>query len=98
MVTDHPAGRDLRFRKAHDPYPPLSLEGWCRIPVFVGITGKDHAVHMLTGGGIHDLLQRFQEVHHPEGQARVRILPAVVGHVDMRVCKITSCVDSEGQS
>ena len=65
----------------------LSLESVCRVPVFLGITGKDDAVHWLAGSSIHDLVQRFQEVLYAEGNPVFWILPAVIGHINVGVCK-----------
>ena len=57
MISHQQDGWDLRFGQTHDPFPPLSLEGWSRISVFVGIPGKYHAVHLLAGSSIYDMVQ-----------------------------------------
>ena len=83
MVSNQQDSGDLGPRKAHDPFPPLSLEGRCRIPVFIGIAGKYDAVHRLIDRSIYDLVKRLQEVHYPEGKPGFRVLPAVVGHINV---------------
>jgi hypothetical protein len=56
--------------------------------VFVRITGKDDHVHFFGDGGIHDGIERFEEIQYAKRQARLRVVAAIVGHVNVRVCEV----------
>ena len=88
VVADQQQGGDAGSGEAHDAPPPFALEGGRRGAVFVGITRKDHQVHFFVDGSIHDGVQGFEEVEHAQRQSRVRVVPSVVGHVDVGVGEV----------
>jgi hypothetical protein len=49
--------------------------------VFVGIPRKDDHVHFFFNRRIDDGIQRLEKIQHAHGQARFRIMSAVVGHI-----------------
>ncbi len=88
MVAGQQQRRDAGSGKLHDPLVPFPLEGRRRGAVFVGVTGEDHQVHLFFNGSLDDLIQRFQEIHHPQGKARFRVMAAVVCHINVGIRKV----------
>ncbi len=81
-------GGDACPGQAHQPPAPFALEGRGGRAVFIGIPGKQYQIDLLGDGGIDNRIQRFQEIHHPHRQTGLRVMPAVVGHIDVCVGKM----------
>ncbi len=79
---------DFGSREPHDAPAPLALKGGGWAAVFVGIAGENHQVHLLLNGGIHDGIQRFEEVHHAQRQASARVVRAIVSDIDVSIRKM----------
>ena len=88
VVAHQQQGADAGLGKADDAPAPLALEGGRRGAILIGVPGKDDQVHSFGDGRIDDGIEGFEEVQHAQGQTRLGVVPAIVGHVNMRVGKV----------
>ena len=85
MIAHQQEGGDARPGEAHHALAPFALECGGGIAVFISIPRKDDQVNFFGDGRIHDFIQRLEEIHHPQRESGLRVVAAVVGHVDMGV-------------
>ncbi len=88
MVADQQQGADTGFGKTDDAFAPFALESGRRGTVFVGIPGEDDQVDFFRYGSLDDGIEGFQEIQHAQRQARFGVVPAVVGHINVRIGEV----------
>ena len=88
MVANYQQGGDAGLRKAHHAFTPFPLEGGCRGAVAVGVTAKEHQIHLFSDGRIHDRVQRFEEIKHTQGQTAFGVVPPEAVDINVRIGKM----------
>jgi len=88
VIADQQKGWDFGLREPHNPPAPFALEGGGGGAVFVGVPGEDNEVNPLVNGRLDDGIERLKKIQHPQRESGLRVVAAIVRHVDMRVGKM----------
>ena len=88
MIAGDKYGGYFGSREPHNAPAPLALKGGGWAAVLVGIAGENHQVHLFLDGGIHDGIQRLEEVHHAQRQASAWVVRAIVSDIDVSIRKM----------